>query len=111
MIFGVVCSLLLNAGLAVKAEVADFETPEYKSLNPNYELFPTYNPLDLINVAEAYNAGYTGKGITVGIYDHPVNFGNVEFSNKTDSKILRPLPNIYDADTYEVKYSEFINMK
>ena len=101
MILGVVCSLLLNAGLAVKAEVADFETPEYKSLNPNYELFPTYNPLDLINAAEAYNAGYTGKGITVGIYDHPVNFGNLEFSNKTDSKILRSLPNIYDTETLQ----------
>ena len=101
MIFAVVCSLLLNAGLAVKADVADFETTEYKSMNPNYGLFPYYNPLDQINAAEAYNAGYTGKGVTVGLYDHPVNFSHPDYTNKTDSKHLKPLPNIYDGKTME----------
>ena len=101
MILGVVCSLLLNAGLVVKADVADFETPEYNNMNPSQEAYPSYSPLDLINAAEAYNAGYTGKGIIVGLYDHPVNLSHPQFANKTDSKHLKALPNVYDTETMD----------
>ncbi|MBR4328772.1 MAG: hypothetical protein IKP71_02875, partial [Candidatus Riflebacteria bacterium] len=42
--------------------------------------------LDLINAAEAYSKGYTGKGVTIGINDLPVNLEHESFSSKTGSK-------------------------
>ncbi|MBR4909179.1 MAG: S8 family serine peptidase, partial [Acidaminococcaceae bacterium] len=54
-----------------------FETEEYfKS-----------NGLDIINASTAYSKGYTGKGITVGISDQPVNFTSPEFNTKQNSYV------------------------
>ena len=30
--------------------------------------------LDLVNAADAYAKGFTGKGITIGVLDQPINF-------------------------------------
>lgn len=38
--------------------------------------------LDLINAAQAYHSGYTGRGIILGVNDTPVNFKSPEFSDK-----------------------------
>lgn len=67
------------------ADPSDFETEEYfKSTG-----------LDIINASTAYSKGYTGKGITVGISDIPVNFTSPEFSTKQNS---------YVADGYYPPY-------
>ena len=67
-----------SMSIAAAQSAADFQDEEYyKSTG-----------LDLINAAEAYTAGYTGRGITLGISDTPVNFLNPEFSLKKNSKIL-----------------------
>lgn len=49
---------------ANSASIEEFQTEEYYGSGG----------LDLINAAEAYSKGYTGKGITIGINDTPVNF-------------------------------------
>lgn len=48
--------------------------------NPNNKVF------DTINLKGAYEKGYTGAGVTVGVFDYPVNLAHPEFSNKTDSR-------------------------
>ena len=59
------------------AAPSDFETEEYfKSTG-----------LDIINASTAYSKGYTGKGITVGCSDDPVNFTSPEFSTKQNSYV------------------------
>lgn len=66
-----------SMSIAAAQSAADFQDEEYyKSTG-----------LDLINAAEAYTAGYTGRGITLGISDTPVNFLNPEFSLKKNSKM------------------------
>ena len=67
------------------ADLSDFETEEYfKSTG-----------LDIINASAAYSRGYTGKGVTVGISDAPVNFTSPEFSTKQHS---------YQADSFYPPY-------
>ena len=67
------------------AAPSDFETEEYfKSTG-----------LDIINASTAYSKGYTGKGITLGISDFPVNFTSPEFDTKQQS---------YQADGYYPSY-------
>ena len=67
------------------ADPSDFETEEYfKS-----------NGLDIINASTAYSKGYTGKGVTVGISDNPVNFASPEFDTKQHS---------YQADSFYPPY-------
>ena len=67
------------------AAPSDFETEEYfKS-----------SGLDIINASAAYSKGYTGKGITVGISDSPVNFTSPEFDTKQHS---------YQADSFYPPY-------
>ena len=67
------------------AAPSDFETEEYfKS-----------NGLAIINASTAYSKGYTGKGITVGISDTPVNFTSPEFDTKQHS---------YQADDFYPSY-------
>ena len=90
----VICTtcLCLMTGLPqLEAETGKFETTEYKAMNGWFRSHEYYNPLDLINAAEAYKAGYTGKGITVGIYDFPLKPEHPEFIKKTDSKIGKKL--------------------
>ena len=54
---------------------ADFQTAEYYS----------GGGLDLIRVADAYALGYSGKGVTLGLTDSPVNFATPELAKKTGS--------------------------
>ena len=59
------------------ADPSEFETEEYfKSTG-----------LDIINASTAYSKGYTGKGITVGCSDDPVNFTSPEFNTKRNSYV------------------------
>ncbi len=74
IIIAAAVSLLASFPL-YSASVEEFQTEEYYASN-----------LDLINVAEAYAKGYTGKGITIGINDAPVNFEHESFADKTGSK-------------------------
>ena len=71
---------ILVAFPANSASIEDFQTEEYYASN-----------LDLINAAEAYSKGYTGKGVTIGINDNPVNLDHESFSSKTDSKYIGSL--------------------
>ncbi|MBP5468056.1 MAG: S8 family serine peptidase [Candidatus Riflebacteria bacterium] len=57
--------------------IEEFQTEEYYASN-----------LDLINAAEAYAKGYTGKGVTIGINDTPVNIEHESFADKTGSKYI-----------------------
>lgn len=41
--------------------------------------------LDLINAADAYRLGYTGRGIIVGEWDERINFKSKEFEGKSQS--------------------------
>ena len=45
--------------------------------------------LDLINAAPAYEKAFTGKGIFIGVLDHPVNFSHPKFTAKSFSEIIR----------------------
>ena len=81
LMLAVTLSLLSMQPYAVFAANADsFRTDEYKNIGENV--------LDLINAADAYAQGYTGKGVTVGIVDTPVNFNHPEFSGKQNSGIV-----------------------
>lgn len=71
-------AVALSTGLPSFAQAqsaADFQDAEYDKSGG----------LELINAAEAYAQGYTGKGITLGICDSPINFANPEFNKKLQS--------------------------
>lgn len=55
------------------AAVSDFETDEYKAMGS----------LHLINASSAYDLGYTGKGIVIGLIDQIANANHSELSGKT----------------------------
>ena len=86
---GFLLCLSLGTGLGGTAQSADaesYKTPEYYS----------NTGLDLINAADAYALGYTGKGIVLGITDCFVKVTHPEFSNKLNSKTLSIVPEDYD---------------
>ena len=64
--------------LAGAQAAADFQDAEYYASNG----------LDIINAADAYALGYTGKGITLGICDQPTNFLSPEFNQKKNSAMI-----------------------
>ncbi len=72
---------LLSSFPLYSASIEEFQTKEYYGSGG----------LDLINAAEAYVKGYTGKGVTIGINDTPVNFEHESFFGKTGSKYLGSL--------------------
>ena len=72
---------LLASFPAKSADIEEFQTKEYYGSNG----------LDLINAAEAYSKGYTGKDITIGINDEPVNLEHSKFELKTGSKYIGSL--------------------
>ena len=76
LMLAVTLSLLAMQPYAVFAAGADsFRTDEYKNIGDNV--------LDLINAADAYAQGYTGKGVTVGVADIGfVNLAHPEFAGK-----------------------------
>lgn len=51
------------------------------------------NVLDSIGANEAYNQGYTGAGVTVGVTDVPANLDHSEFSSKRHSAAIGAYPN------------------
>ena len=86
-------SLLVGLYLCVGADSMsyaaspdDFKTKEYN--------FST--GLSLINAADAYALGYTGKGIVLGVADQYVNVNHVEFSGKLKSGTVLPVLGTYD---------------
>ena len=66
-----------NVGSAASAD--DFRDAEYFGSDG----------LDLVNAANAYSKGFTGKGITIGVLDQPINFLHPKFSAKTASATIR----------------------
>ncbi|ORT98835.1 Extracellular serine protease precursor [Anaerovibrio sp. JC8] len=46
------------------------------------------NGLDIVNAAAAYDQGYTGRGITMGVCDQPINFSHTDFSGKKGTSML-----------------------
>jgi autotransporter-associated beta strand protein len=72
---------LLASFPANSADIKEFQTKEYYSSNG----------LDIINAAEAYSKGFTGKDITIGINDQPVNLEHNDFELKTGSKYIGSL--------------------
>lgn len=70
---GVLGGVRASAGWC--ADAASFQTPEYYASTG----------LDLLNAADAYARGYTGKGITLGICDEYVLFSHPEFAGKKQS--------------------------
>ncbi len=69
---------MLSSFPLYSASIEEFQTKEYYGSGG----------LELINAAEAYAKGYTGKGITIGITDQPVNLEHESFSSKTGSKYI-----------------------
>ena len=67
------CCGLLGSAPAMAASA--FQTPDYYYIHPN--------AYDAINLANAYEQGFTGKGVTLGITDSSVNVEHVKFLNKT----------------------------
>ena len=68
---GIFCSAVLLAGSGAWA-AEDFKTQEYWNSSG----------LDIINAATAYELGYTGKGVTLGILDDGVRLSHREFAGK-----------------------------
>ena len=62
------------------ANADDFRTDEYSGIGENV--------FDLINAADAYAQGYTGKGVTVGVTDIVANFKHPEFAGKENNVIV-----------------------
>ena len=79
------------------ASIEEFQTEEYYGSGG----------LDLVNAAEAYAKGYTGKGITIGINDHPINFEHECFVDKTGSKFVGSL-NLEGIDWKEYYHGSHI---
>jgi len=71
-------SLLAGTEPVCATSAADFKDTEYYASGG----------LDIINAADAYALGYTGKGAYVGISDEPVNFSHQEFNTKANSSML-----------------------
>ena len=90
LMLAVTLSLLAMQPYAVFAAGANsFRTDEYKNIGDNV--------LDLINAADAYAQGYTGKGVTVGVADIGfVNLVHPEFAGK-DNKTMPDKINIENS--------------
>ena len=67
------------SNIACAASANDFRDAEYFGSDG----------LDLVNAADAYAKGFTGKGITIGVLDQPINFLHSKFSTKTASTAIR----------------------
>ena len=99
-------ALVLSTGGAPQAQAqsADFQDAEYYCSGG----------LDLINAADAYAAGYTGKGVTLGICDLPINFSNPEYNGKTNSFMASALdiddggPGVYDWSRNEIRHGTHV---
>ena len=87
--------LSLYSGSALAAGEDDFKTAEYYFSNG----------LDVINAAAAYNKGYSGRGVALGVCDLPTNFAHPEFTSKNFARMIRDSwmpggePGVYDWST------------
>ncbi len=72
--------------IAYGADTTSFETKEYFGSNG----------LAIINAAQAYQRGYTGKGITLGVCDEYTFFLHPEFRSKLNSYTTLPVPSDYN---------------
>ena len=87
--------LILYSGSALAAGEDDFKTAEYYFSNG----------LDVINAAAAYNKGYSGRGVALGVCDLPTNFAHPEFTSKNFARMIRDSwmsggePGVYDWST------------
>jgi subtilase-type serine protease len=71
-----VCLGLLTTTIstpALAASADSFRTKEYRAMGS----------LDFIHAADAYAKGYSGKGITLGIWDQRVRLDHIDFAGKT----------------------------
>ena len=79
MALAIAIALIAGSQTPARAQTAaDFQDAEYYASNG----------LDIINAADAYALGYTGKGITLGICDQPTNFLSPEFNQKKNSAMI-----------------------
>ena len=70
----VAVSLALSFSSQVTASPTDLETEEYKSSGA----------LDIIKASQAYDLGYTGQGLTIGILDTAVRIDHPELAGKAE---------------------------
>ena len=94
-----IIALTLTTGYMpfAEAQASDFEDAEYSvsGVQP------------IINAGAAYALGYTGKGVTVGVTDLPINFLNPEFNKKTSSYMANQgiykngAPGVYPWDSLD----------
>jgi len=79
MALAIAIALIAGSQTPARAQTAaDFQDAEYYKSGG----------LDLINAAEAYAAGYTGKGVTLGVCDYPINFQHPELLQKANSGMV-----------------------
>ena len=85
----------LCSGNVLAATETEFQTPEYYASSG----------LDVINAAAAYNKGYSGRGVALGVCDLPTNFAHPEFTSKNFARMIRDSwmsggePGVYDWST------------
>lgn len=90
---GIILCLCLSVGWDATAQCGDRES--YKTSEYYFN-----TGLDLINAADAYALGYTGKGVILGIGDCFVKLNHPEFVNKLNSKTVSLVPKDYDWAEY-----------
>lgn len=88
------CLLICFLGATAHAAAPeDFKTPEYFASRA----------LEIINAADAYALGYTGRGQTVGVLDTAVRIDHPELAGKADSYPLGFIP-----DWNELKHGSHV---
>ncbi|MEI6287392.1 MAG: S8 family serine peptidase [Bacillota bacterium] len=85
-LFFVILYLIFSTAQFKEAAATDFNTAEYQASTG----------LDIINAAKAYELGYTGQGICLGICDLSIKFSHPEFVDKTNSYSFLSVPESYD---------------
>ena len=69
-------------GFSPAKAASPFQTPGYFHTNPK--------AYDAINLAKAYELGFTGNGVILGVQDNGVDFRHSEFANKYFSFLTDP---------------------
>ena len=77
----ILLGLLMGNPEIIEAQSAEsFQTKEYDAIGDNV--------LNLINASKAYEQGYTGKNVTIGVCDSPTNFAHPDFAKKQKSGMV-----------------------
>ena len=82
-------NILLGLALGVSGSLMPdtaqaVEFTEYNYMGNGGKLNTTYSPLDVINAQAAYDQGYTGKDVTVGVNDTGVDSRHVDLADKSN---------------------------